>query len=122
MSHWLYLALLAACLIATAPLEIWLHTGVFRRWRRLLATLLPVLLIFGGWDVVAIIGGDWSYNAHFLVGLTLPRGLPLEELLFFLVTPTCAILTLEAVRARRPEWRIGDEPVDRDEQSDEESR
>ncbi|MDT4949985.1 MAG: hypothetical protein QOJ37_2580, partial [Pseudonocardiales bacterium] len=35
--------------------------------------------------------------------------LPLEELLFFLVIPTCAVLTLEAVRARRPHWLIGDE-------------
>jgi len=24
--------------------------------------------------------------------------------------PTCAVLTLEAVRARRPHWLIGDEP------------
>jgi hypothetical protein len=35
--------------------------------------------------------------------------LPLEELLFFVVIPTCAILTLEAVRRRRPQWTIGDE-------------
>ncbi|SOD74355.1 lycopene cyclase domain-containing protein [Jatrophihabitans sp. GAS493] len=112
MSHWVYLGLLAVCLIGTAPLEIWLHTHVYRRWQRLLATLLPVVLIFGGWDLLAIAHRDWSYNRHFLVGVTLPGGLPLEELLFFLVTPTCAILTLEAVRARRPQWPIGDEPVD----------
>ena len=34
---------------------------------------------------------------------------PVEELLFFLVVPTCAVLTLEAVRCRRPDWTIGDE-------------
>jgi hypothetical protein len=33
----------------------------------------------------------------------------LEELLFFIVIPTCAVLTLEAVRVRRPHWIIGDE-------------
>jgi hypothetical protein len=25
------------------------------------------------------------------------------------VVPTCAVLTLEAVRVRRPDWLIGDE-------------
>jgi hypothetical protein len=39
----------------------------------------------------------------------LPGRFPLEELLFFVVIPTCSILTLEAVRRRRPQWTIGDE-------------
>jgi hypothetical protein len=34
--------------------------------------------------------------------------LPLEELLFFVVIPTCAILTFEAVRAVRG-WSAEDE-------------
>ena len=51
----------------------------------------------------------WHYDSAYLVGVTLPGRLPLEELLFFLVIPTCAVLTLEAVRARRPHWLIGDE-------------
>jgi hypothetical protein len=32
------------------------------------------------------------------VGLELPGGLVIEELVFFVVVPTCALLTLEAVR------------------------
>jgi hypothetical protein len=32
--------------------------------------------------------------------------------LFFVVIPVCAILTLEAVARRRPGWPIGDEPVE----------
>ena len=43
--------------------------------------------------------------------MTLPGRLPLEELLFFLVIPVCAVLTLEAVRTQRPDWLVGDEPV-----------
>jgi len=37
---------------------------------------------------------------------------PIEELLFFLVIPTCAVLTLEAVRRTKPAWHVddGDEP------------
>lgn len=110
MRHWVYLAILATCLIGTLPLEFVLHTHVYARWRRLALTLLPVLVLFGGWDVVAIHAGTWHYDRGYLVGIDLPGRLPLEELLFFLVIPTCAVLTLEAVRARRPHWVIGDEP------------
>ena len=109
MSHLLYLALLAGCLAATVPLEVLLHTRVYARWPRLLATLAVVVVIFGGWDVYAISRGQWSYDRTWMTGVILPGGLPLEELLFFAVIPTCAILTLEAVRSRRPEWTIGDE-------------
>lgn len=105
MSHLVYLALLAACLAGTLPLELVLHVGVCRRWRRLAATVLHVLVVFGGWDVLAVHLGLWSYDGHYLVGLTLPGRLPLEELLFFVVVPVCAVLTYEAVLARRPHWR-----------------
>jgi lycopene cyclase domain-containing protein len=108
--HLTYLALLAGCLLGTAPLEIWLHVGVYRRWRQLAAAVLPVAALFTGWDVYAVHAGHWSYDRRWLVGLTLPGRLPIEELLFFAVIPVCAVLTLEAVRARRPHWVIGDEP------------
>jgi lycopene cyclase domain-containing protein len=105
-----YLLLLLACLIGTLPLEVVLHTRVYARWRRLCLAVLPVVVVFGAWDVAAIHAGWWHYDHRYLVGVALPGRLPLEELLFFLVIPTCAVLTLEAVRARKPHWVIGDEP------------
>ena len=103
-----YLLVLAFCLLATAPLEIWLHTRVYARWRRLGLTLLPVLAVFVTWDVLAIRAGHWTYDPRQTTGIAL-GDLPLEELLFFLVVPVCSILALEAVRAVRG-WRVGDEP------------
>ncbi len=110
MAHLLYLGLLAACLAATAPLEIVLRTRVYARWRRLLAALGPTVLLFVGWDVYAISRGQWDYNRRWITGIQLPGHLPVEELLFFVVVPTCSILALEAVRRRRPDWTVGDEP------------
>ena len=104
-----YLLVLAGCLVATAPLELALRTRVYARWRRLLLTLLPVFLVFAGWDVLAIHAGQWHYDPRQTTGVLLPGRLPLEEALFFLVVPVCAVLTLEAVRRRRPHWRVGDE-------------
>ncbi len=102
-----YLAVLAFCLIGTAPLEVVLHTRVYARRRRLLLTLLPVVVVFSVWDVLAIRAGHWAYDPEQTTGIAL-GDLPLEELLFFLVVPVCAVLTLEAVRAVKG-WPVGDE-------------
>ena len=105
-----YLLILGGCLIGTAPLEIFLHTRVAARLPRLAAAVVPVAAVFVAWDIAAISADWWHYDKRYLVGVTLPGSLPLEELFFFLVIPTCAVLTLEAVRARKPQWLIGDEP------------
>lgn len=101
-----YLAVMAACLVITLPLELGLRARVYTRWRRLLLTLLPVLAVFVTWDVLAIHARQWSYR-H-LTGARIGN-LPLEEVVFFLVIPVCSLLTLEAVRRLRPTWRAGDE-------------
>jgi lycopene cyclase domain-containing protein len=104
-----YLAVLAACLLGTASLEVFLRVNVYRRWRRLLLTLVPVAIVFAGWDVAAIAAGHWTFDPRQVTGVTLPGGLPVEELLFFLAIPVCAVLAFEAVRAVRG-WPAGDEP------------
>ncbi|MEP6464005.1 MAG: lycopene cyclase domain-containing protein [Frankiaceae bacterium] len=105
----LYLGVLAVSLAGTAlPLELRLHTRVFTRWRRLLLTLLPVVALFTGWDLWAIARHHWRYDPRQTTGIELPGHLPLEELLFFVVIPICAILAFEAVRAVRG-WPAGDE-------------
>ena len=98
MRHFVYLGVLAACLLCAVWLEPTLRLGVARRWRRLLLTLVPVVLVFVAWDIAAIAAGNWRYDPSQLAGFTLPGHLPLEELLFFLVVPVCAILGFEAVR------------------------
>jgi lycopene cyclase domain-containing protein len=59
--------------------------------------VLPVALVFALWDALAIAGGVWEFDPAFVTGLRAPFGLPLEELLFFVVIPICAVLTYEAV-------------------------
>ncbi|WP_213455121.1 lycopene cyclase domain-containing protein [Rhizomonospora bruguierae] len=108
MGHLTYLGVLAGCLVAALWLEPVLRVNVLRRWRRLLLTLLPVILLFGLWDLAAVAAGHWSFDPAQVSGVRLPGGLPLEEVLFFAVVPACAILGFEATRAvlRRP---AGDE-------------
>jgi lycopene beta-cyclase len=96
-----YLVLLAGCLLVTLPLELVLEAGVYRRPRRWLATLAPVFLAFALWDWLAIRRGHWSYSPRFTTGIVW-LGLPVEELAFFLVVPTCALLTYQAVTRLLP--------------------
>lgn len=109
MRHLTYLGVLAFCLLGTAPLEIFLRTRVYRRPLRLVLALLPVVVVFVVWDLYAIAREHWTYDQEQTTGVVLPGRLPLDELLFFLVIPICAVLTLEAVRAVKG-WTVGDEP------------
>ena len=100
--------MLAFCVLGTLPLEVLLGTRVYRRWRRLGLSLLPVVVLFVGWDLYAVAHRQWFFDPAQTLGIVLPGGLPLEELLFFLVVPTASILSLEAVRRARG-WQVGDE-------------
>lgn len=104
MGSFTYLAVLGACLLITLPLEL-LGARVYRRPLRLARALLPPLVVFLTWDAVAIAFGVWSYNPAFVTGIELPANIPLEELLFFLVIPLCALLTYETVETLLPPLR-----------------
>lgn len=93
-----YLLLMAGCLLITLPLEFVLRARVYARPRRLLAALLPVVVLFSIWDVVGIVREHWWYSPRYTTGITIPLiSMPLEELVFFIVIPICALLTYGGV-------------------------
>jgi lycopene cyclase domain-containing protein len=93
-----YLAVLSGCLLCALWLEPVLRVGVVRQWRRLLLTVGAVATVFIGWDLGAVSARQWTFDPAQVIGVWLPGGLPLEEALFFLVVPLCAVLGFEAVR------------------------
>jgi len=98
MDQYQYLLLMSACIVLTLPLEFVFGACVWRRPRRLLAALVPTVLVFSVWDIIAIARDHWSYSDRYTTGWLLPDVLPVEELVFFVVIPVCGLLTLEAVR------------------------
>lgn len=107
-----YAAVLGFVLAGSLWLELALRTRVLRRWRRLLLSLLAPLAIFVAWDAYAIAAGHWHFDETRIIGWRVVAGVPVDEVLFFLVVPLAAILTLEGVRSvsARP---VGDEaPAD----------
>lgn len=113
MDSFHYLALMAGCLLLTLPLEFWLAARVYRRPRRMFLAVVPVALLFVLWDLLAIRRDHWTFSPRFTTGLVLPGGIPLEEIVFFIVIPVCALLTYEGVGTvlkrmrRRPERSDG---------------
>ncbi len=99
VARWSYLAVMAFVFLSTAWLEVLLRTRVYRRWRRLALTLGPVVVVFVAWDLVAIAAGHWWFDEQRITGVELVGGLPLDELVFFIVVPIACVLTLEAVRS-----------------------
>lgn len=93
-----YLLVMAACLAVTLPLELVLRAGVYRRPVRLVATVAIVAVPFFVWDVLAIERGHWWFAPRYTTGWRVPGAVPVEEVVFFVVVPICALLTHGAVR------------------------
>jgi lycopene cyclase domain-containing protein len=108
MSRFAYVAVLVLVLLGTGWLELLLRARVYARPRRLALTLVPVVAVFCLWDLYAIAAGHWTFDVGRTTGIVFPGGLPLDEVLFFVVVPIASLLTLEAVRAVK-RWEVGDE-------------
>jgi lycopene cyclase domain-containing protein len=107
-----YVGVLAFIVVGSVWLEVALRTRVLVRWRRLLASILPVVVVMVVWDAYAIARGHWRFSPTQTLGWLLPARIPVEELAFFLVVPFAAVLTFEGVRSVTG-WRLDDAPAER---------
>lgn len=109
MAKFSYLFVLLGCLIGSGWLEFGLRTKVTKRLIRLALSIVPVVVVFTAWDIYAISAQHWKFDARYVTGIIAIANVPLEEILFFIVIPICAVLTLEGVRSVKPNWLVGDE-------------
>jgi lycopene cyclase domain-containing protein len=100
-----YMAMLVFTVCGSFWLEIFLKTGVLRRWKRALLSILPVSFFFLVWDAYAIAQEHWFFNRDRMLGIYGPFDIPLEEFLFFIIVPMAAILTIEGVTTVKPHLR-----------------
>ena len=77
----------------------------YRRWPAAGISIALVGAVYILWDVFAARRGDWRFSEEYTGELRI-AGLPLEEILFFVVVPYACIFILEVVRAYFPERRF----------------
>lgn len=108
MLRFSYVAMLLFTVLGSFWLEIFLKVRVLKRIKRVILSIAPVAIVFLIWDAYAIAKKHWYFDPNQTLGIKLPFGIPLEELLFFVVVPLAAILTIEAVRSVKTHWEVGD--------------
>ena len=108
MAKFAYLGVMLFTVLGSIWLEVLLRTRVLRRGWRLVISILPVLVVFVVWDLYAIARGHWTFDPQRTTGVLFPGGLPLEEVVFFVVVPLASVLTLEAVRSVKG-WDVGED-------------
>ena len=108
MSRLAYVGVLLCIIMGSIWLEVVLRTRVLKRIWRLLLSIVPGLVLFTAWDAYAISQGHWFFDLEKILGWQVIAGVPIDEVLFFIVVPLASILTLDAVRAVW-NWPVGDE-------------
>jgi lycopene cyclase domain-containing protein len=101
-----YMAMILFTIAGSFWLEIILKVAVLKQILRLIKAITPVALLFIAWDAYAIRSGHWSFDSTQVLGIFGAFCIPLEEYLFFIFVPIAAIMTIEAVRKVKPEWRV----------------
>jgi lycopene cyclase domain-containing protein len=101
-----YLAMILFTVVGSFWLEVALKVKVLKRYKQAFTAILPVSLIFIAWDAYAIHSGHWRFDREQVLGIFGPFGIPLEEYLFFIVVPFAALMTIEAVRAVKKNWKV----------------
>jgi lycopene cyclase domain-containing protein len=100
------MAMIIFTIIGSFWLEVFLRVGVLKQFKRMVGAIAPVAFLFIAWDMYAIAHGHWYFDKNQILGIYGPGGIPLEEYLFFLVVPIAALMTIEAVRKTKKDWKV----------------
>jgi lycopene cyclase domain-containing protein len=102
----LYMALLLVWFLPPIVLQLSFGADILWHHRRLvLAGLVPPFVYLCVVDALAISGGTWTINPENTVGLDLAGVLPLEEIVFFLVTSTLIVMGMVLMLAEESHIR-----------------
>lgn len=97
LHHLAYLEIDSMMIFPTLAISLGLK--VRRDYRALLFSILVVFPAYVIWDFWATYVGSWGFNREWVLGLYL-GDLPVEEVLFFFVTPFATLLIYDFLRSR----------------------
>jgi len=96
MTHYLYLLVLAFTLSYPLFKSFEDKIRFYKKWKFLFPAILITSVFFIGWDIWFTHMKIWHFNTDAVVGLFI-FGLPLEEWLFFFITPFSCIFIHEVM-------------------------
>lgn len=91
-----YLLLLLACISVPLVASFYPKHAFFKEWRYFFPANLAVAIFFWIWDAIFTEKGIWGFNPDYVLQEYF-FGLPIEELLFFIVVPYCCAFTYFAL-------------------------
>ena len=95
--HTEYLIVLAISVAAPLILSFSKKMDFYKSPGRLIYAISLPFIMFTIWDIIVTARGHWSFNPDYTIGFRI-FGLPVEEILFFIVIPFCGLFTWESVK------------------------
>jgi len=92
-----YFIVLGICLAGPLVLSFSRKLNFYKNPARLIYSIIFPLVIFIAWDIFAAGRGHWSFNEKYITGIYI-FNLPVEEILFFIIIPFCALFSWEVVK------------------------
>ncbi|HJY64048.1 MAG TPA: lycopene cyclase domain-containing protein [Ignavibacteria bacterium] len=92
-----YFIVMGICIAGPLVLSFSRKINFYKSPARLIYSIIFPMIIFVVWDIYAVGKGHWSFNEKYITGLYILY-LPIEEILFFIVIPFCALFSWEVVK------------------------
>ena len=73
-------------------------------FKKAIIAILPVLIIFVIWDILATERGHWSFGFDKMLGIVIINQ-PLEEIAFFIVIPLFYLVVWESIKKYKKVFR-----------------
>jgi lycopene cyclase domain-containing protein len=97
MRHFQYSFVLVFVAICAIFVNLAFRLRITSQWRSFLKVDAAILVIYLSWDAWAIHKKNWRFDTHQILNKTLWGGLPVEDVLFFIIVPLMTILTYLAL-------------------------
>lgn len=89
---------------AIGPVVFSFHKKIsfYKQWVKVIFSSLLVSIPFIIWDAIATARGDWGFNKKY-VGTLKIAGLPIEEIMFFIIIPYCCLFIWHLLKKQQRE-------------------
>lgn len=102
--NWTYLFLDIAIIVGPIALSFDSKVNYFKKWKFVFLASIIIAIPFLIWDYFFTQYGIWGFNNEFISGIKLGI-LPVEEILFFLVTPFSCTFIYECCKYYCKNWK-----------------